>query len=106
VFAVSRPAEAIARRAAALNVEILRHGDRNAFSWPDLPDAILRASSHQDMPMIKIDVVPHLDPEMAAAVAENRRLYGELAAQRGPAAPDDVAAQRAFFNHGRAYWNA
>jgi len=56
--------------------------------------------------MIKIDVVPHLDPEMAAAVAENRRLYGELAAQRGPAAPDDLAAQRAFFNHSRAFWNA
>jgi acetyl esterase len=55
--------------------------------------------------MIKIDVARHLDPEMAAAVAENRRLYGELAAQRGPATPD-LAGQRAFFNHGRAFWNA
>ncbi len=56
--------------------------------------------------MIKIDVTRHLDPEMAAAVAESARLYGEIVAERGPVAPDDLAGQRASYNHERAFWNA
>ncbi len=56
--------------------------------------------------MIKVDVRPRLDPEMAAAVAESRRLYGEIAAARGPIAPDDLAGQRAAYGHERAFWNA
>ena len=56
--------------------------------------------------MIKIDVTRHLDPEMAAAVAESARLYAEIVAERGPVAPDDLAGQRASYNHERAFWNA
>jgi hypothetical protein len=50
----------------------------------------------------KIDIRPLLDPEMATAVAESRRLYAEL----GPIAPDDHVAQRAAYAHERAFWNA
>jgi len=56
--------------------------------------------------MIKVDVTRHLDPEMAAAIAESNRLYGEIVAERGPVAPDDLAGQRASYNHERAFWNA
>ena len=56
--------------------------------------------------MIEVDVTRHLDPEMAAAVAESNRLYGEIVAKRGPVAPDDLAGQRASYNHERAFWNA
>jgi acetyl esterase len=56
--------------------------------------------------MIKIDVTRHLDPEMAAAVAESARLYAEIVTERGPVAPDDLAGQRASYNHERAFWNA
>ena len=56
--------------------------------------------------MIKVDVTRHLDPEMAAAVAESQRLYGEIVAERGPVAPDDLDGQRASYNHERAFWNA
>jgi acetyl esterase len=53
-----------------------------------------------------LDVRRRLDPEMAAAVAESQRLYAEIAAERGPIAADDLAAQRAAYNHERAFWNA
>ena len=56
--------------------------------------------------MIKVDVRRRLDPEMAAAVEESRRLYAELAAVRGPVAADDLPGQRAAYNHERAFWNA
>ena len=56
--------------------------------------------------MIKVDVTRHLDPEMAAAIAESQRLYGEIVAERGPVAPDDLDGQRASYNHERAFWNA
>ncbi|HXU59543.1 MAG TPA: alpha/beta hydrolase fold domain-containing protein [Verrucomicrobiae bacterium] len=56
--------------------------------------------------MIKVDVTRHLDPEMAAAIAESNRLYGEIVARQGPVAPDDLAGQRALYNHERAFWNA
>ncbi len=56
--------------------------------------------------MIKVDVTRHLDPEMASAIAESQRLYGEIVAERGPVAPDDLAGQRAAYNHERAFWNA
>jgi len=57
--------------------------------------------------MIKVDIRPRLDPQMAAAVAESRRLFGELAARRGgPPAADDVAGQREAYAHERAFWNA
>ena len=56
--------------------------------------------------MIKIDITRHLDPEMAAAIAESARLYAEIVAERGPVAPDDLAGQRASYNHERAFWNA
>jgi len=52
--------------------------------------------------MGKIDIHPLLDPEMAAAVAESRRLYAEL----GPVAADDHVALRAAYDHERAFWNA
>lgn len=56
--------------------------------------------------MTKVDVTRHLDPEMAAAIAESARLRAELATRYGPAAPDDLAAQREFFSRERAFWNA
>jgi acetyl esterase len=43
---------------------------------------------------------------MAAAIAESNRLYGEIVARQGPVAPDDLAGQRALYNHERAFWNA
>jgi acetyl esterase len=55
--------------------------------------------------MIKSDITRRLDPEMAAALAVSLRLEAELAAGRGPVAPDDIAAQRAAYAHERAYWN-
>ena len=50
----------------------------------------------------KIDILPLLDPEMAAAVAESQRLYAEL----GPVAAEDPVALRAAYAHERAFWNA
>jgi len=52
------------------------------------------------------DLGRRLDPEMAAALAESQRLYAEIAAERGPIAADDLAAQRAAYDHERAFWNA
>ncbi len=51
---------------------------------------------------MKLDVRRRFDPQMAAALAESQRLY----AIGAPAAPDDVAAQRATYNRERAFWNA
>jgi acetyl esterase len=56
--------------------------------------------------VIKPDLRRRLDPEMAAAIAESQRLYAEIAAARGPIGPDDLAAQRAAYDHERAFWNA
>jgi acetyl esterase len=56
--------------------------------------------------VIKLDVRRRLDPEMAAAIAESQRLYAEIATARGPIAADDLAAQRAAYDHERAFWNA
>jgi acetyl esterase len=56
--------------------------------------------------MIKVDITRRLDPEMAAALNRSDRLYKDLIAQRGgPIAPDDLAGQRAAYDHERAYWN-
>ncbi|HEX4570262.1 MAG TPA: alpha/beta hydrolase fold domain-containing protein [Dongiaceae bacterium] len=56
--------------------------------------------------MIKVDIVPRLDPEMAAALNQSRRLDTDLIAKRGgPIAPDDIAGQRAAYDHERAFWN-
>jgi acetyl esterase len=56
--------------------------------------------------MIKVDVTRRLDPEMAAALDQSRRLHLELMARQGGApAPNDLAGQRAAYNHERAYWN-
>ena len=56
--------------------------------------------------MIKVDIVPRLDPEMAAALNQSRRLDMDLAAKRGgPIAPGDIAGQRAAYDHERAFWN-
>ena len=56
--------------------------------------------------MIKVDTVPRLDPEMAAALNQTRRLDMDLIAKRGgPIAPGDLAGQRAAYDHERAFWN-
>ena len=52
--------------------------------------------------MIKLDVRRRFDPQMAIALAESQKLY----AAGPPAAPDDVAAQRAAYSRERAFWNA
>ena len=52
--------------------------------------------------MSGLDVRRRFDPQMARAAAESQRLYADLP----PAGPDDIAAQRALYNHERAYWNA
>ena len=56
--------------------------------------------------MTGLDVRRRLAPEMAAAITESQRLYAEIAAARGPIAADDLAAQRAAYDHERAFWNA
>lgn len=56
--------------------------------------------------MIKVDITSRLDPEMAAALNQTRRLYMELVAARGgPVAPGDLGGQRAAYDHERAFWN-
>src|SRR6516162_10854143 len=56
--------------------------------------------------MIKVDIMRRLDPEMAAALNLSRRLDMDLVAARGgPIAPDDLAGQRAAYDHERAFWN-
>ena len=56
--------------------------------------------------MIKVDITSRLDPEMAAALNQTRRLYMDLTAARGgPLAPGDLAGQRAAYDHERAFWN-
>jgi len=56
--------------------------------------------------MIKVDIMRRLDPEMAAALNQSRRLDMDLVAARGgPIAPDDLAGQRAAYDHERAFWN-
>lgn len=56
--------------------------------------------------MIKVDIVSRLDPEMAAALNQTRRLQADLMKQRGgPIAPGDLAGQRAAYDHERAFWN-
>src|ERR1700675_4330523 len=52
--------------------------------------------------MTRLDVRRRFDPQMALAAAKSKRLYADLP----PAGPDDVAAQRALYNHERAFWNA
>jgi len=52
--------------------------------------------------MIKLDVRRRIDPQMALAVAESKRLYADLPG----AESEDVASQRALYAHERAYWNA
>jgi acetyl esterase len=56
--------------------------------------------------MTKIDLAGRLDPEMAAALAESRRLQDEIVAKRGAIAPEDLAGQRAAYEHERAFWNS
>ena len=56
--------------------------------------------------MIKVDIMRRLDPEMAAALNQTRRLDMDLIAKRGgPIAPGDLAGQRAAYDHERAFWN-
>jgi acetyl esterase len=56
--------------------------------------------------MIKVDVTRRLDPEMAAALDQSRRLHRELVLRQGGApAANDLAVLRAAYNHERAYWN-
>ncbi len=52
--------------------------------------------------MTRLDARRRFDPQMAAALADSQKLYAGLP----PAAPDDVAAQRAAYDHERAFWNA
>jgi acetyl esterase len=52
--------------------------------------------------MTRLDARRRFDPQMATALAESQNLYAGLP----PAAPDDVTAQRAAYDHERAFWNA
>jgi acetyl esterase len=50
--------------------------------------------------MIKVALRARLDPQMAAALEESRRLYRDIGAGEG------VAGRRAAYAHERAFWNA
>jgi acetyl esterase len=51
---------------------------------------------------VTLDVLEHLDPQMAEALAKSEALTAEF----GPVARDDIAGRRAAYAHERVFWNA